>query len=493
MVKNSNSGIPIINIFDIPNNEFNISLPKDEIFPIFKNLKGDNCLFKKILKLKSQKNLKLGSIKRNFLCKWKKGDRIPIDCFLLFCKLSNKNALNYQRHIMELSIPRSKKSWKIKFPIKLHQDFFVISEAIRAEGCLMIGRQKDKLQGLAISNKDTFLLKLIENITIKLGISKKSICRILNVVLYFDKDPIIKEVLNLNSNKKMHFNYSNGRLFILDSFPNYNIKNKYKLIFDNNQQHIIQVYVKKNNLLKIKSDIHATGYLTLQVYNSTFANFLHHVFKIDYGIGNKKTYTIDFPFDINKLSKDTLKNIINIIISCEGYVSYKPKKNRNIVIKIASRKYLEKFQKILSRLGVYSKIWEKISISDGLFILWISRRKNLIKVNNLMDLYVKYKKINLRKAINSYSNNRFTHYEATENYLLMLYKHGPTDLKTLSGLTKKEYNTLISSFGRLDKQGFLKKHGKQHTGKGSTPWIYQLSKKGENFLKDSKPAFNSKT
>jgi hypothetical protein len=302
----------------------------------------------------------------------------------------------------------------------------------------------------------------------------------LNIVLYFDKDPQIKEILNLDYNKKMHFHHNKGRLFILDSITNYDIKKRYKITFKNKKQEFIKTYIDDNNLLKINSNSKSTGYVTLQIYNSVFARFLNKIFKIDYGIGNQKTYNIDFPFNINNVSKDILKEIINVVISCEGHIKHY-KGERAVTIKIASRNYLKKIQRILLKFGIESKILKKSN--KNLFILRIGRKTNIIRLNKLIKLYVKYKDIKLKKIAKSYLNNRFTHYEAKRNYLLMLYKHGPIDLKRLSKLTKKNYETLIGSFCRLDKQGFIKKYGKKHTGKGSTPWIYELSNKGKNYLR----------
>ncbi len=483
MVRNLYFGTPTINLLDIPLSKFNISLPKDVLNQITKNLNlNKNLLYKKISRLNSQKNIKISTIKRNFLCKWQNGERIPIDCFLLFCKLSRKNALTYQKYITDLFLPHSKNSWKTKFPIKLDKNYFIISEAIRTEGCLIKGKNKNMVQGLAIPNKDIFLLNMIENLLTKLNINKKSVNRILNVVLYFDNDPEIEEIIDLNSNRKMHFHYNNQRLFILDSVPDYNLKNKYKVNLKNNQSYIIHVYVDKNNLVTVKSNTNSTGYITLQVYNSVFAKFLHYIFNIDYGIGNKKTYNIDFPFRINNIPENILKSIVNTVICCEGHIRHKHRRDRAIIIKIASKEYLKKIQNILLRLGINSTIWKKTT--GGLFVLRIGRRKNLVNIDKNMKLYVKYKKIKLKGIVNSYLKNRFTHYEACGNYLDMIHKYGPIDLKKLSNLTKKNYGTLMGALRRLEKQGFLKKYGKKYNGsKGTTPWIYSLSDKGKDYLK----------
>jgi hypothetical protein len=299
-------------------------------------------------------------------------------------------------------------------------------------------------------------------------------------VLYFNEEPNIKEIINLSSNKSMHFHYKNGRLFILDSILNYNLNEKYKIVF-NNKISIINVSIKENGLLNISSEIKSTGYINLQIYNSVFAKFLHYAFKIEYGIGNNKTYNINFPFEINKLSDDILKEIINIVISCEGHITNQYRSTRAIVIKIASKRYLEKFQKILSRFEIESKIGDKTS--ENLYILHVFRKNNLIKVNNLIKLYIKSKEIRLNDVMRSYLKNRYPNHEATINYLSILKKYSPTDLKRLSRLTDKKYNTLISVFDRLDKQGFIKKWGKRYTGKGNTPWVYDLSKKGKDQLK----------
>ena len=147
---------------------------------------------------------------------------------------------------------------------------------------------------------------------------------------------------------------------------------------------------------------------------------------------------------------------------------------------MASKKYLEKTQLILNKLGISSEL--KKAHEENLHILLIRRQNNLKRLHKLIPLTIKYKRDKLKEIINSYSKNRMPHYEATKNYLTILRDSGPTNLKELSQIINKPYETLISAFFRLDKKGLVTKRGRKYTGRGTTPWIYEISNKGLTYL-----------
>ena len=480
MIKNSFFTSLTVNVTDLPTTKFTISVDKQTIEKILNKLeiKGKE-LYSELSKNQSQNNKKFLSIKNSFLIYWKKGERIPIDCFITLCKLSDINVLTLQEGITELHSKHSNNGWRINFPITLNKDFFIISEAIRTEGCLMKGKSKDSIQGLAISNKDVFLINLIETILRKLNIDKKSFSRLLHIYCYLTPEQKVDEVIESSTKEKLHFKCTNNRLIFLDTIQDYNIEREYILKI-NGYAVNLKAEINKNNIITIDSKLHSTGFVSLQIYNSVFARFLHYQFDIPYGIGNKKTFTIDFPFNIQGLPKDILKEIINIVICCEGCV-FKHRGTRIIKIKIGSEIYLKKLKQILSVFDIESRISNKNKY--GLYTLSITRKNNLIKIKNLIDLYVKYKNIELNRIISSYDPNRVTHLEATKYYLSLLKKYEPTTLKNLSIQTNRNYETLIGVFDRLDKKGFLGKEGKKYIGKGTTPWIYKLSKEGNDYLR----------
>jgi len=74
MVKILSSGIPILNIEDLPKSEFRISINRKIITNLINNVKlKSNELYKKFSTTESQKGNKIKSIKRSFLMDWKKG------------------------------------------------------------------------------------------------------------------------------------------------------------------------------------------------------------------------------------------------------------------------------------------------------------------------------------------------------------------------------------------------------------------------------------
>ncbi|MBR9691869.1 hypothetical protein GOV06_03710 [Candidatus Woesearchaeota archaeon] len=390
--------IKSINLIDLNKLKFKVSI-KEDIAKLILNdiqIKGIS-LYKRLNNLESQKYKKISSIKGDFLSKWKIGKRIPIDCFKSLCNLSKKEPLDYQKNIYELLYGSCKNGWKIDLPIKIDKKLFLISEAIRTEGNIVKGKNRS-IQGIAISNKDVNLLKIIEKALNKLNI-ESGFSRILHIIIYLKKNNITK-IINKKSKKELHFHYNNERLEFLEQIRDYKIEREY-IIYTNKEDSNLKLNISNDNLLMIESDFKATSYLTLQSYNSVFARFLSSSFKIPYGIGNNKTYSIKFPFDINLLSEEILKTILDIVISCEGNVFYNKRKgDRHIKIKIASRRYLMTLKNILRKFDIDSEI--RKSPEERLHVLFIRRKQNLDKLFNLVKLTVKYKQNTFKEIIKSY-------------------------------------------------------------------------------------------
>ena len=95
---------------------------------------------------------------------------------------------------------------------------------------------------------------------------------------------------------------------------------------------------------------------------------------------------------------------------------------------------------------------------------------------------VKYKREKLKEITNSYLEERMPHYQATFNYLTILRKLEPTNLKNISRVTNRNYDTLIAVFRRLEKKGYVVKYGRQFLGTRTTPWIFKLSNKGLDYI-----------
>tara|TARA_Y100000310_G_C20540342_1_gene742956 strand:- start:7 stop:744 length:738 start_codon:yes stop_codon:yes gene_type:complete len=219
-----------VNLLDLPKSEFKICIEKDIISSILKDIKIENNeLYTKLSKLKSQRNKKVDTTKTDFLRYWKKGKRIPIDCFELFCFLSNKECCKYQSRVYELSSGSSRNSWKINFPLQIDENLFFISEAIRTEGNIMKGKTTYSIQGIAIANKDVCLLKEFEKRLNKLNIVN-CFSRILNVVLYLSENEVIK-ITDKESKKNLHFGFNKGRLVFLEKVNDYNLEKEYTIHF----------------------------------------------------------------------------------------------------------------------------------------------------------------------------------------------------------------------------------------------------------------------
>ncbi len=469
-----------INLLDLPKHLYKISIKKEIIDLVLEDIqiKGKN-LYEMLSKLESQKNKKINSIKSTFLVDWKFGHRIPIDCFELLCELSNNGVLDFQKYVCKVFLKSSRNEWNVRFPIELNEDLFLISEAIRTEGNIMKGRDKNnKMQGIVISNKDAHLLKTVE-IALNTHNIKSGFSRILVVTIFPNVNKVSKVVNKVNG-KNLYFSFNGGKLIFTEQVPNYEVNKEYSIYFENKVENV-NIKISDKNLVSIESVLKGKCSIILQVYNSVFANFLSNLFSIPYGIGLEKTYTIDFPFDINLLSDETIKNILNIVISCEGNIFFgREKSDRIIKIKLASKKYLEKIQLMFNRFGIDSKI--RKATEEILYILDIRRRKNFERLFDLIKLYSQNKEDILTNIVNSYLKDRMPHFEAKSDYLKILRKLGPTTLKGISNTINRNYDTLIGVYGRLEKDGYVEKYGRKFLGTKTTPWNYKISNKGLKYL-----------
>jgi len=405
-----------VDLSDLPTSKFKISINQGSIQRLISklNLRGKK-LYVELNTCESQCKKKPLSVKRLFLSDWKQGRRIPIDCFHKLCDIANENPENYSKSIFEVNSGSSSNPWKTTFPITLDSDFFTLAETIKVEGYIM----KEHFQGFAISNKDIQLLERIEECTLKKGVDVSCFSRMLHIYIYLSESQEIKSIKDANRNE-LHFKVNNGRLIFTKSVKNYDINEQYVLTLKDNTTTPLSVCIS-NNLISTRSDlVRSTAHAVLQVYNSVFSRALHHIFKIPVGIGTQKSYVIDLPFDISLLSEDILKTILSVVFSCESNVLLH-KGTRSVKIKMASRIYLIRIRTILKKFDIDTTL---VKSTDGLHVLTVWRRANLLKLSKIIDWFTVYKKQTMDKILNSYMDNRFTHYEAQNKYLLCLRENG---------------------------------------------------------------------
>ncbi|MFH1840027.1 MAG: LAGLIDADG family homing endonuclease [Nanoarchaeota archaeon] len=358
--------------------------------------------------------------------------------------------------------------------MKINRNYLILSEAIRTEGYIM---KEKNMQGAAISNKDINILNSIES-------AYKSICKnrntskILVIILYLKNKEKIQKLVNFKTKKELKFSIDKyDRLISTHSIKNFDINLSY-VVISNNRSYELKIKVSKEGIITTQCPIQSTSYATLQIYNAPFMRKLKKEFDIPLG---KKSYRIDFPFEIEKLSKNQIKTILDIVISCEGCVFYNKKnKDRIIKIKLASKKYLEKLEHMFKRLGVTC---QKIRpTTDGLFVLDIRRKDNLKKLNKEVNLTSKKKQRILDEIANSYNIKRFTHYSAQKEYLLLIKKYGPISIKEASKKILKGEHTVHFYFKKLIKEGYSTKFNGKPPKIGKTPKVYKITKDGLNFL-----------
>lgn len=361
----------------------------------------------------------------------------------------------------------------------LNKDFLIISEAVRTEGYIM--KKGKYFQGIAISNKDLNILKQIEKSYLAFFPNRRTV-KLLLLIIYLDNRIKVKELINLKNNQPIHFHIDkNKRLIAILNANTFNLSQKYALL-TNKGQELIKIYLSEEEIISVNSNLHSTAYMTLQIYNSKLAEYLHEEFKIPAGIGSKKSYIIDFPLPITSLSKEQINTILNIVISCEGCVFHN-QKERIIKIKLASKLYLQKLKLMFESIGISCQ--EIRPTSDNLFVLDIRRINNFKSLHNNISLISKRKNRILKEIISSYSKNRFAHYQAVLNYLSIIKRYGPITSINASRHLMRNPSNINRAFKNLLNLELVERDQKRLTKKGSASWIYKISKKGEEYLKNS--------
>jgi hypothetical protein len=358
---------------------------------------------------------------------------------------------------------------------EISPNYLFLSEAIRLEGYLM----KTNFQGAAVSNKDVNILLRLESSYKELYPNRKT-SKHLIIVLYL-KDKSEVEKIKTESGKELKFHIDkNNRLIFIQSLKDFNINYKY-FIRSNNEEEELKIFLTEDGTINTKSKIHSTAYATLQIYNVELIKKLHYEFKIPIGIGSLKSYILDFPFEVNKLSKAQIVTIIDNLISCEGCVFYNRfNGDRVIRIKLASKKYLEKAQAIFNKLKIECQ--ELRPTTDGLFGLDIRKRNNFKKIFNEVNLTSKRKHLLIKDILLSYSDKRFTHFEATLSYLMTLLNLGSASSEEIAKRLKRSRDTVYVALEKSYKKGYLNKIPRIFTGNGSKPAIYKINKKGVDYI-----------
>jgi hypothetical protein len=358
---------------------------------------------------------------------------------------------------------------------KITPNYLFLSEAIRLEGYLM----KTNFQGAAVSNKDINILLRLESSYKELYPDRKTSKHLVIVLYLEDKSEV--EKISTESGKELKFHVDkNNRLIFIQPLKDLNIKYKY-YIRSNSKENELKIFLTEDGTINTQSKIHSTAYATLQIYNAELIKKLHYEFKIPIGIGSQKSYILDFPFEVNKLSKAQIVTIIDNLISCEGCVFYnRSKGDRVIKIKLASKKYLEKAQLIFNKLKIECQ--ELRPTTDGLYILDIRKRNNFEKIFNEVKLTSQRKYLLLREILLSYSAKRFTHFEATLSYLRTLLNLGPASSEEIAKRLNRSRDTVYVALEKSYKKGYLNKVPRIFTGNGSKPAIYKINANGVDYI-----------
>ena len=374
-----------------------------------------------------------------------------------------------------------KNGWNVKFPIPIDRKLVCVSEMIRVEGNIIMDHSS--FQGVTLSNTEATLLRKFEKCLLNLGINKNSFSLIVHIFIELPKDREIIKIMNEIGKsvgfKKLSQILKNKVIQFIDSIDSLDKSKHFEIVLDNNKKYNISLTIpsKGRVMIKCRPNIRCWGYIQFSVYNSVFAKFLHYCL----GIQNKrKSYSIKLHVLIKSSSSRILQEVIGVVVSCEGYIKFHKKKNdRSIIIKLASKKYLEDLQNILLKFGIECKIKP---VPRNLFQLVISRKSNLIKFFRLFPIYHAKKSKVLRSMVNSYSKRRFAHFEADLIYLSTIKKMQPVTVKELSKRLNRNPDSVCFRLNKLLRRGLVKRNCRFFNGFGSTPYNYWITKRGEHLL-----------
>lgn len=446
---------------------------------IAKNIFSKNKLkfiIEYLRKFTSLKYLKYKSATKR-LRKCKTGKRIPLDVLIEICKILKLNVYRIEKYITLLHAGHDKSGWKIKFPLEINEDLAYVSEAIRTEGNILY-----PFQGIAIPNTELTLLKRMETALKKLGIFKKSLYKLIHIRMKRPNSKIIRITKEDGSN--LHFlvaddiTYKTKIIQFTDSIDSLNVNKIYRIKLEGNKEISLKISIKEGKIkIETKPETLCRGVLRLVAYNSVLAKFLHYNLLIQ---TDKKSHKIFLPDILKNASLNVLKEIIGVVVSCEGHVGFYEKNlDRFIRIKLQSKEYLENLRGILKKFNIESRIG---FTTDKMFRLTISRQYNLLKFFKLFPLYHINKRKIINKIVESYSETRLEYYKADLMYLSYVKRHQPVTPLKLSKLLNKDDDHTRARLNKLFRSGLLERKERIFNGKGSTPLLYSISKSGEEKL-----------
>jgi len=361
---------------------------------------------------------------------------------------------------------------------EIKRDMACVSEAIRTEGNIACN-----FQGITITNKNLFLLNKVENSIRHLFSNTINFSRILHIYVWLQPKEEVKEIENEAGKIIKHFNFrkfkQNDRILtFVDSVNSLCFNKKYKIKLDNRT---LLIDIKSENYdIKIDSNTNAktTSYIQYTIYNSKFSRFLHDEFKIQLG---KKSYDIFMPKMIKNAGNDIKKEIIGIVVSCEGNIGNFNKATRLISVKMCSRKYLSDLSDMLNEFGISNRIYKA---ENRLWTLKISRKKNLEQFYKTIKLFHSEKIREMKKLIKAYSKNRFAHWEADKAYLRAVKDFGSTTSENLAKHLSKDSNHIRFRLKKLMENGYLTRIGGKCYGyyRKRDPYVYSITETGKKFI-----------
>lgn len=268
--------------------------------------------------------------------------------------------------------------------------------------------------------------------------------------------------------------------------------NSYKTCFTNKNSYLIQFV--KNFFLNKGINIKNIGIYpntinpkvkNLTIHSEVISYLLNSFFKIHFS--NKK-YPAILPTFIIK-DKNFAINAIRGIFDAEGNVFYMKKGNNNfrrITIAMKDEFYLKDIQKLLNKLQINSNLYKD---KKDIFRLIIGDRRSIIRFYRKINSLHTEKSKKLYSIINSYKEtNWISSKDLNPKILTLLFKENKKRSEICSTLSIS-YSKAGLRLSKLRKQNLIKIN-KNVLTKNGYPFIYNITNKGKNYLKETVSDFS---
>jgi DNA-binding transcriptional ArsR family regulator len=270
-------------------------------------------------------------------------------------------------------------------------------------------------------------------------------------------------------------------------------KNQWCATFTNSNQSLINEFVNfftvlgvPKNCIDVRTKMPHRYIKEVTIRSKSLAFIFNKVFEIPFG---NKSHIIRIPKFYEKISLDLTKMAVRAAFDSEGTVQIGSKNYttpRRIAICSASKLYLEDLQKILIKIGIYSRISE---YQRGMFKIYISHRINIEKFSKEIKPLHSMQKKKIENLLKIYDKTRVPERTLRKAVLLLLKEDSKRRSEIAVNLDMKKAK-LGWHLKWLLKNKLVDIEDKIYTNKGSY-YVYKITKYGIEYLSDEDGPFRN--